>query len=70
MHDYLTLNYMQRAMLCYVCAQPGKDGEIKLRKQRKIFQRQQNGDSGIAIANRTRLMIANMMKIEATSFDI
>lgn len=37
----------------------------KLRKQRKIFQRQQNNESGIAIASRTRLMIANMMKIEA-----
>lgn len=36
-----------------------------LRSQKRIFQRQQNNDSGIAIANRTRLMIANMMQIEA-----
>lgn len=35
-----------------------------LRSQKKIFQRQQSNDSGIAIANRTRLMIANMMQIE------
>ncbi|MEP2989829.1 MAG: helix-turn-helix domain-containing protein [Parasphingorhabdus sp.] len=43
---------------------------ITLRKQKKIFQRQQNNGSGIAIASRTRLMIANMMQIEADRSDL